>query len=385
MGFSRAVPLGVLVLASCARREPAASKVDPAAEKPAAKRPVYRNSVLRGGVRSAEELERRLAADPVAAKHYQGVRAAKLNPAVLEKPKTAYVSYRVGDRIYWTAKPVTLPVGEAVLTDGAETVRARCGNRLSDEPESPVAEMDAGSLDEIVEWDEDSTPPEPGETASRAARQLDELAKAQFDPFGGDGASTSPGPAGNAPASDLWARRGFGGGGAPGMGLPSLGSGGGAGEPGKPAEPKPGIVFPPSAEGDPTKDPAPGGVLDPGPPPPPTPEPPGQPPGPPPTPPPGDAPPPPGGTPPPQGTPPGTPPPGGGNTPTSTPPGPHPPRPPQKDEPGPPAPRPSPPTPPFPGPPPGVEPPPILTPEPGTMFLIGGALVALGARRAKRG
>ncbi|MDX2180342.1 MAG: PEP-CTERM sorting domain-containing protein [Bryobacteraceae bacterium] len=378
-----------LALASCAKRETAAPDAGSETANPATKRPVYRNSVLRGGVRSSEELERRLATDAAAAKHYAGVRAAKLRPAVLDKPKSAYVSYRIGDRIYWTAKPVTLAAGETVLTGGEETVRARCGNRLSDEPETPVAEAEPeGALDEIVGWDEDPTPPEPGETAARANRQLDALAKAQFDPFAGETPKNSPGP-GNAAQSDLWAWNGFGGGGgAPGMALPSPGGGTET-----PAEPKPGVVFPPSAEGDPKKDPAPGGVLDPGPPPPPTPDPPGGPPTP--TPPPG-------GVPPPGGTPPlGNPPPGGGTPPTGTPPSPNPPGPnppnpnppgppnPPKDDPRPPAPRPpndppEPPLPPFPGPEPPA-PPPLATPEPGTMLLIGGALIALAAKRRRSG
>jgi hypothetical protein len=43
----------------------------------------------------------------------------------------AYVSYRMGDRIYWTRKKLLIPEGELVLTDGVHFARTRCGNRLS--------------------------------------------------------------------------------------------------------------------------------------------------------------------------------------------------------------------------------------------------------------
>jgi hypothetical protein len=62
------------------------------------------------------------------------------------------VSYRLGDRVFWTRNPVRLAEGEAVLTDGGAIVRARCGNRISDVPgETSPDEPDPLLLDTPVE------------------------------------------------------------------------------------------------------------------------------------------------------------------------------------------------------------------------------------------
>jgi hypothetical protein len=108
----------------------------PAAARPA--KVVYRNSVLPGGVGSSAELHSALAHDPVAAAHYAGFNVGAARKVQLERSRMAHVSYRVGDKIYWTRKPVRLALGETLLTDGEHLVRTRCGNRIADEPQAPV-------------------------------------------------------------------------------------------------------------------------------------------------------------------------------------------------------------------------------------------------------
>ena len=98
----------------------------------------YRFSVVPGGVRSQLELAMAMARDRVVARHYSGIDPTEVRPVVLERSREAYVSYRIGDAIYWTRHRVHLPKGEAVLTDGVQEVRARCGNRISDMPQLPV-------------------------------------------------------------------------------------------------------------------------------------------------------------------------------------------------------------------------------------------------------
>jgi hypothetical protein len=48
------------------------------------------------------------------------------------------VSYRWGDKIYWTKKALTLRAGETVFTDGTHIVRDRCLNCYSAMPMLPV-------------------------------------------------------------------------------------------------------------------------------------------------------------------------------------------------------------------------------------------------------
>src|ERR1700693_5802007 len=95
-------------------------------------------SVLPGGVRSGVELRAALQNDPLAAKHYAEFNVSSSHVVRLARDRRAYVSYRLGDRIYWTSHQMTLHAGEALLTDGVHLARTRCGNRISDSPETPT-------------------------------------------------------------------------------------------------------------------------------------------------------------------------------------------------------------------------------------------------------
>jgi len=65
-------------------------------------RPVYNGSVVPGGVYSIEELRTAIARDPIVAAHYGDLDVAEMRVVTLIAPKSAYVSYRRGDRTYWT-------------------------------------------------------------------------------------------------------------------------------------------------------------------------------------------------------------------------------------------------------------------------------------------
>jgi len=103
-------------------------------------RPNYRYSIVPGGVRSGEEVMAAILRDPVVAGHYANVVPANLRSERLTAPMSAHVSYRVGDKVYWTRKKLTLNAGEKVLTDGTTTMRERCGNIISMDPLAPALE-----------------------------------------------------------------------------------------------------------------------------------------------------------------------------------------------------------------------------------------------------
>jgi hypothetical protein len=96
-------------------------------------------SVILGGALSADELKNALANDPVVAGHYAGFDATKARVVQIDHGRAVYVSYRLGNRVYWTSKRLTLLKGETVLTDGEHEARTRCGNRISDTPQAPVS------------------------------------------------------------------------------------------------------------------------------------------------------------------------------------------------------------------------------------------------------
>jgi hypothetical protein len=105
-------------------------------------RPVYGYSVIPGGVYDAHELRDAIAGDAALVRHYGSLRLAAVRAERLDTPRRRYVSYRVGDDIYWTKKPVTVAAREVILTDGNREIRARCGNELSAAPRLPVRDVE---------------------------------------------------------------------------------------------------------------------------------------------------------------------------------------------------------------------------------------------------
>lgn len=101
-------------------------------------RPVYKLSVIPGGAYSADELRQALDSDEVAARHYAVFQRASLRTEPSRFAQPVYVSYRVGDAVFWTRRPVALAPHEMLLTDGTNFARARCGNRVAVTPQSPV-------------------------------------------------------------------------------------------------------------------------------------------------------------------------------------------------------------------------------------------------------
>ena len=94
--------------------------------------PYFRYSVIPGGAHSPEELRRALHNDDVVRMHYADFKAENARVIVLDRDRLAFVSYRVGDQVFWTRKAVHLRKGETLLSDGKHLARTRCGNRISD-------------------------------------------------------------------------------------------------------------------------------------------------------------------------------------------------------------------------------------------------------------
>ena len=116
-------------------------------------RPVYPYSVVAGGVRSASELKWMADHDPVVRAHYAGFDYDHARIVRLVLARTVYVSYRIGNKVYWMRHRVTLKKGETILTDGKITARTRCGNRVEEMPQQATSssEPPATKFDEPVQ------------------------------------------------------------------------------------------------------------------------------------------------------------------------------------------------------------------------------------------
>ncbi len=108
---------------------------------------VFPYSIIPGGARSSEELQRAISTDPVVARHYSDFNAANVRAVTLTAPQLMYVSYRMGNNVFWTKRKLVLPMGETMLSDGNTMARTRCGNRVSAQPVRPTSAQEPESAD----------------------------------------------------------------------------------------------------------------------------------------------------------------------------------------------------------------------------------------------
>ena len=100
-------------------------------------RKVFPYSVVPGGAKTLDEAKRSMR-DPAVKDHYAAIDLKNLKQVTLTADLYGYVSYRFGDKIYWTAKQLRLKAGETVYTDGQHIVRGRCLNCYSALPMMPI-------------------------------------------------------------------------------------------------------------------------------------------------------------------------------------------------------------------------------------------------------
>lgn len=96
------------------------------------RRVVYPYSVIPGGVHSVAELKNAIANDAVVSAEYASFHLSHARIIRLDRARTMHVSYRLGDRVYWTTRELTLAKGETLITDGELTARTKCGNMIAE-------------------------------------------------------------------------------------------------------------------------------------------------------------------------------------------------------------------------------------------------------------
>jgi len=104
-----------------------------------AQRTVYPYSIVPGGIQNGEELRRVVEHDSVVANHYAGFDFRHARVIELDQPKLFYLSYRMGNKIFWTHKQLMLFKGERLITDGNISARTRCANQVSVLPHVEVS------------------------------------------------------------------------------------------------------------------------------------------------------------------------------------------------------------------------------------------------------
>jgi hypothetical protein len=102
-----------------------------------AKRRVYPYSIVPGGAWNLQEAKRSMT-DPAVREHYAAFNLKNLKQVELKADLYGYVSYRFGEKIYWTSNKLHLKAGETVYTDGQHIARGRCLNCYSAHPMMPI-------------------------------------------------------------------------------------------------------------------------------------------------------------------------------------------------------------------------------------------------------
>lgn len=110
-----------------------------APDVPANKRRIYPYSVIPGGAQDAQELMSRVSSDRIVAGHFSDFKIGRARVVELRAAKSVYVSYRMGNRVFWTRKRLRLAKGEKLITDGTNYARTRCGNRISETPQAETS------------------------------------------------------------------------------------------------------------------------------------------------------------------------------------------------------------------------------------------------------
>jgi hypothetical protein len=142
--FAALQPSNDIATESSAFEKPAATPIWPLASalevsESGNRRSVFPYSIIPGGAQSAEDLKQAVATDPVVAQHYSDFDLANVRRVTLSQPQLLYVSYRIGNNVFWTKKKLAVAKGETLLTDGRSMARTRCGNRVSVLPVRPNA------------------------------------------------------------------------------------------------------------------------------------------------------------------------------------------------------------------------------------------------------
>jgi hypothetical protein len=95
--------------------------------------------VVPGGVRTLDELREAIRRDRVVASHYSDFDFKSARVIELKRGRLAYLSYRIGEKIFWTKRQMALRAGEKLITDGKVMARTRCGNRVAAAPQKEVS------------------------------------------------------------------------------------------------------------------------------------------------------------------------------------------------------------------------------------------------------
>jgi hypothetical protein len=88
----------------------------------------YYGLCKKNSIRTIEDFRRTVERDVILSNHFAGFNWGNAKLGKLDKEEWTFVSYRKGNTIKRTSKPVRLPEGDEYISDGVRTVRTLCCN-----------------------------------------------------------------------------------------------------------------------------------------------------------------------------------------------------------------------------------------------------------------
>jgi len=141
--------IGLLVLPAHAKHSAVAidtALVEMVPETAKVLHPILNYSLIPGGISTLVEFRAAVAANSVLRARFADFNWDAAYITRTQNPMYVFVSFVKDGHLFWTKKPMLIPAGEAIITDGVHTILMRCGNEIAWTPQTPEQDTDTSLL-----------------------------------------------------------------------------------------------------------------------------------------------------------------------------------------------------------------------------------------------
>ena len=141
--------IGLLVLPAHAKQSTVkidTALVETVPETASFSHPVLNYSLIPGGISTLAEFRAAIAANSILRARFADFNWDAAYITQTQNPMYVFVSFAKDGHLFWTKKPMLIPAGEAIITDGVHTILMRCGNEIAWTPQTPEQDIDTSLL-----------------------------------------------------------------------------------------------------------------------------------------------------------------------------------------------------------------------------------------------
>ena len=141
--------IGLLVLPAHAKHSTVkidTALVETVPETASFSHPVLNYSLIPGGISTLAEFRAAIAANSILRARFADFNWDAAYITRTQNPMYVFVSFVKDGHLFWTKKPMLIPAGEAIITDGVHTILMRCGNEIAWTPQTPEQDINTSLL-----------------------------------------------------------------------------------------------------------------------------------------------------------------------------------------------------------------------------------------------